>query len=263
MNREEIKKAFKEYTDRYDASDGKIMLKIEHTYRVAELSDRICKSLELCKEDTDTAWLIAMLHDIGRFEQVRRFGTFADAQSVDHAELSVDLFVNHEIMDAFYDFEPEENAAMIEAAIRAHNKYRIPSNYDERTILFSKIIRDADKIDILKVNVEIPQEVIYNVSTEELRDCYVSEAVMNSFYEEHCVLRSLKQTPIDNLIGHLSLIYELEFPVSYSIVKEQGYYLKAIKIMENSLNPKTRELTQTVKERIVNYINRHEPQNMV
>ena len=47
INREHIKNTFQEYTDRYDSTDPKIKLKIDHTYRVADLSERIAKSLDL------------------------------------------------------------------------------------------------------------------------------------------------------------------------------------------------------------------------
>lgn len=280
IDREKVKSAFRDYTNKYNADDDKIKLKIDHTYRVAELSDRICDSLDCSSGsmgygisgganfDKDVAWLIAMLHDIGRFEQVRRYGTFSDAESVDHAELSADLLFKEGLIREFLDDAgvgdecksdtgvkgTTDYYGIIEKAIRSHNKYRIPEDYDEMTLLYARIIRDADKIDILKVNVEIPQEVIYNITTEELRNSYVSDEVMKAFNEEHCVLRSLKQTPVDNLIGHLSLIFELEFPISFEIVKEQGYYLKAVKMMEESENPKTRELTDAVRERMDRFI---------
>ena len=45
----------------------------------------------LTGEDKDVAWLLGMLHDIGRFEQIRCFGTFNDGMSVDHAELGADI----------------------------------------------------------------------------------------------------------------------------------------------------------------------------
>lgn len=268
INREKVKSAFRDYTNKYNADDGKIKLKIDHTYRVAELSDRICDSLrdgisEVVNLKKDIAWLIAMLHDIGRFEQVRRYGTFSDAESVDHAELSADILFKEGLIKEFPGEEcmGEECAGgiaeyfgIIEKSIRSHNKYRIPEDYDDMILPYARIIRDADKIDILKVNVETPQEIIYDITTKELRTCCVSKEVMNAFNEEHCVLRSLKKTPIDNIIGHLSLIFELEFPVSFEIVREQGYYLKAIKIMEESENPKTRELTKAVRERLDKFI---------
>ena len=69
-DREHVKKEFRNYTADYDINDAKIKLKIVHTYKVAEISDRIALSLGLSEEDRDTAWLIGMLHDIGRFDQL-------------------------------------------------------------------------------------------------------------------------------------------------------------------------------------------------
>lgn len=91
INRKHVKDTFQEYTDHYDSSDPKIKLKIDHTYRVAQLCERIAHSLGLSEEDIDLAWLSGMLHDIGRFEQLRRYNTFSDAQSIDHAMFAVEL----------------------------------------------------------------------------------------------------------------------------------------------------------------------------
>ena len=69
----------------------KIKLKIDHTYRVAELCERIAKAEQMEKTEVDLAWLLGMLHDVGRFEQLRRYGTFSDADSIDHAALGADI----------------------------------------------------------------------------------------------------------------------------------------------------------------------------
>ena len=86
INREKALTAFKEYTDRYDSSRDMIRLKIEHTYRVCGLCQQIARSLELSEEEVDIAWLTGLLHDVGRFEQQRVYGTFIDADSIDHAK---------------------------------------------------------------------------------------------------------------------------------------------------------------------------------
>ena len=88
IRREEIRDIFDEYVSGYDATDPKIRLKIDHTYRVAGLCERIAESIGA---DGDFAWLCGMLHDIGRFEQIRRYDTFVDAVSVDHAQFGADL----------------------------------------------------------------------------------------------------------------------------------------------------------------------------
>ena len=89
IDRKKVLNNFAEYTNAYNISDSKIKLKVEHTYRVAGLCDRIARSLKLSAYDTDLAWLIGILHDVGRFEQIRRFGTFSDADSIDHAHYAV------------------------------------------------------------------------------------------------------------------------------------------------------------------------------
>ena len=86
IDRQKVREQFAAYTRNYDPSDTKIALKIAHTYRVADNCERIAKSIGLDDEEVDFAWLSGMLHDIGRFEQVVRYNTFIDSESVDHAE---------------------------------------------------------------------------------------------------------------------------------------------------------------------------------
>ena len=117
---------------------------------------------------------------------------------------------------------------VIETAIRVHSAYRIPEGLAPRTEKLCHILRDADKIDILRVNVDVPLEEIYNTTTEELRNAAVTPAVMDSFYEHHATLRSIKRTPVDHVVGHISLVFELVFPESVRIVKEQGYLEKLL-----------------------------------
>lgn len=251
IDREHVKKVFREYVNQYDAADEKVKLKIGHTYRVADLCERIAVSERMEREEADLAWLLGMLHDIGRFEQLRRFHTFIDAESIDHAALGADILFGREgeheetrQLDSTqenvkrirqYIYEEEEDE-LIETAIRVHSAYRIPENLSERTAKFCHILRDADKIDILRVNMETPLEEIYNTTTEELKTSTVSEQVMQAFYEHHAILRALRKTTVDHVVGHISLTYELVFPESLAIVKEQGYLEQLMNFAsENSL----------------------------
>lgn len=91
IDRTKAKETFAAYVDNYNSEDPKIKLKILHTYRVAELCDTIGASEGLSGEALDAAWMCGLLHDIGRFEQIRRYGTFQDAVSIDHALLSTTI----------------------------------------------------------------------------------------------------------------------------------------------------------------------------
>lgn len=221
LDRDRARRAFAEYTRAYDPTDPKVRLKIEHTYRVAALCEQIARSLSLSAEDTDTAWLAGLLHDVGRFEQLRRYGTFEDAKSIDHAACSEEvLFEQGHIRDYLDDVSAD---GLLRTAVRWHSAYRLPEGLDESTLRLCNILRDADKIDILRVNVETPLEEIYNVTTQALRTAAVTPAVLEAFYAHHAVLRALKQTPADNVVGHASLVYELVSPESLREVSRQGY----------------------------------------
>ncbi len=221
IDRQKALNAFNTYVKNYNITDEKVRLKIEHTYRVCALCEQIAKASGFDGDEAEIAWLTGLLHDVGRFEQLRRFSTFVDAQSIDHAEFGADiLFQENKIRD-YIDDDTED--ILLEKAVRCHSAYRVPESYTAREKKFADLLRDADKIDILKVNILFPLEEIYNVTTQELKNCTVTSEVMQAFYEEHAVLRALKKTPVDNVVGHISLVYELVYPVSTKIMCEQGY----------------------------------------
>ena len=273
INRKNVINAFAEYVRNYDPSDEKIKLKIEHTYRVAGLCQRIAESLGLSEPDVDIAWLLGMLHDIGRFEQIRRFGTFNDAQSVDHAEFGADLLFKEGLIRKFAEGYYEECelarsgneeagqaysrqkdcqkdckedcdegklnseqvkcnegklAGLLELAIRQHNKYRVKEGLTDKELMFCNILRDADKVDIFKVNAEVPMEIIYDVTTEELKNGIITKEVLESFHRKETVLKSLRKSAVDHIVGHISLLFELVYPESYRQAKEQGYAYKLL-----------------------------------
>ena len=74
--KERAEEAFIKYASQYDLEDPKIRLKVDHTLRVASLCERIAYSLQIPKEDVRIAFMTGILHDIGRFEQVRIYHTF-------------------------------------------------------------------------------------------------------------------------------------------------------------------------------------------
>lgn len=252
VDREKALQAFDRYVKNYDTTDEKIKLKIDHTYRVCSLCEQIAMQSGFDEDEIEIAWLTGLLHDVGRFEQLRQYGTFVDAESIDHAEFGADiLFKEGKIRDYIDDASEDD---LLEKAVRCHSAYRIPADYSAREKMFANLLRDADKIDILKVNIIVPLEEIYNVTTYDLKHCKVTDEVMQAFYEEHAVLRSLKKTPIDNVVGHISLVYELVYPISCKIMHEQGYLDKLMAFQSELAG--TNKQFETIRERMNEYIKR-------
>ena len=236
INRERVRRAFDEYVAAYDAQDPKIHLKIEHTYAVAALCERIARTVGA--PDAEFSWLCGMLHDIGRFEQIRRYNTFIDAVSVDHAAFGADLLFREGLLARFAPEFSEADTAVLECAIRSHSAYRLSPGLRETEAMYCNILRDADKLDIFRVDCVTPMEDIFNVTREEIETSAVSEAVRACFLERHAVPRGSKSTAVDFCVAHLCLVFELVYPVSREIAREQGYVDRLLNF--SSRNAETR-----------------------
>ena len=95
------KRLFDEYVANYDKDNPKVALKIEHTYRVMEASKNVAVSLGLDQDEIDLASLIGLLHDIGRFEQLKRYNCFIDSKTIDHALLGVQILFDDNLISKF------------------------------------------------------------------------------------------------------------------------------------------------------------------
>ena len=253
--KKEAKEHFLQYASRYDLTDPKIRLKADHTLRVADLCERIADSLDVSREDACLAYLIGILHDIGRFEQVRIYHTFRDALSVNHAQFGADLlFREHLIRDYPVD---EMDYPIVETAIRLHNAYRLPDTLNAREKMLCQILRDADKIDILRVNRETPMEEIYDLPREAFLTSEISDKVFEDLMACRDVDRSNSRTGIDSLMGHIAFVFGLVYPESFRIVQEQGFLEQMLSF--KSLNGKTESRMDLVRKKVRQYMDSHTP----
>ncbi len=225
MDKDRALEAFRSYVSAYDASNPRIALKVEHTLHVTELCERIASELGLARNDVELAWLLGLLHDIGRFEQVRRFDTFADARSVSHAALGAEVLFERDATGSqlIRSFCEEGDDELIRTAVATHSSYRLPEGLDRRTRSLCEILRDADKIDILRVNCICPIEAIYGVSEADMRASAVSEECVRIFYQHRCLPRGVRRHNADIMLGHICFAWEIVFDESLAIVREQGH----------------------------------------
>ena len=126
------KKEFKKYMGNYDLVNSEIERKVGHSYRVAEISGEIARSLNLTDEEIELATLIGLLHDIGRFEQQTRYGTYDDTYSIDHGKLGVEILEENNYVRNYIKDDKYDN--IIKTSIYNHNKYDI-----ENTLQNAKI----------------------------------------------------------------------------------------------------------------------------
>lgn len=250
IDRKHVNETFLKDVSIFDKNDIKIKLKIDHTYRVASLCERIAHSLHLNQEDIDLVWLLGIFHDLGRFVQVQQYGTFYDSLSENHALLSCRyLFSQNKIRE--YILDPSEDP-LIKKAVFYHNVYALPKDLTNRELLFAQILRDADKIDILKVNLETPLEDIYDVSLEELKQEDISNVIIQDALSHRLVDLSHAQTHMDHYVAHICFVYGLVYPESIRIMKQQGYLEQLLDFP--SENPDTKQALSQVQDHVAQYM---------
>ncbi|MBQ1345560.1 MAG: HD domain-containing protein [Kiritimatiellae bacterium] len=144
-----LSEAYRAYVDTYRGADGRLpammQLKLTHTMMVVAAAKRIAEGEGFDARTAAACAAAALLHDTGRYEQLRVYNTFRDSDSVDHAVYSHDIVAAKGWLDGW------EDRAAILAAVLYHNRREIPGGLDPLTAACAKTVRDADKLDIFRV----------------------------------------------------------------------------------------------------------------
>lgn len=253
---DKYEKIFDDYADHYDTSDGRVALKIVHTKAVAAIMKRICRMRRLPEHTSDLAFLCALFHDIGRFEQLKQYNTFLDHLSVNHAALSCQVLEENGILDDL----PKADRKKILTAIENHNKLQIDSSVlaaaakDELECLeLCRLIRDADKCDIFRVFAVDDMTDVVGASEEQISHETITPEVMESIRGHYCVNKTVRKTYLDQWICFLGFFFDFNYPESVRIAKEQGYYRMPFDRTEFT-NPETKRQVKEVLTIMEQYI---------
>jgi hypothetical protein len=231
-----FKRWFAEYTGRFFADDeyvnANLRLKQEHTARTCEEICLLAHELALDDNETRIAELIALLHDVGRFSQFAQYRTYNDLRSIDHGQRGIEVLREERVLDSL----PTEERQWVETAVGLHSRKSLPSALKGRALLFTKLIRDADKIDIFRVvtdyyqryredpdkfllEVDLPDEPQYRPE--------VLDAVRNKEMVDWAKLHTLT----DAKLCQLGWVYDLNFTASLRRIDECGFLATLIGLL--------------------------------
>ena len=142
---------FRKYAESFKGEsafcDENIDLKVEHTLRVVAETIRLCAAENIEERLRLPARDAALLHDLSRFSQFRQSGSFNDAASFDHGDRSAEIAA----ADGWVAHLEHRMAEAVLTAVCWHNKPEIPSGLSPDAALLTRIVRDADKLDIFRV----------------------------------------------------------------------------------------------------------------
>lgn len=240
---------FAYYVRNYNPSDPRIASKICHTYKVVQMMDLLCQSVSLNERQSYLCFLAALYHDIGRFEQVRRFQTFLDAISLPHARLSAQILEQGNFLD---HLEESEAKSVIEA-VRVHSDFALPEDFEGFQLEMAKLLRDADKLDIFRVFATEDLQVICSGSLEKAAKETIADPVYQAVMKHRCVAKEDRQSSLDIWATFLGFFFDFNVPASFAIADQQGYWKIPFSLIEFE-NPETRRRVADMLDEARRYI---------
>jgi len=248
-----FKQWFDDYVTGFYTDDVRVnanlKLKEDHTRRTCEEMNYLTEALGLDDNGKRIAETVALFHDIARFEQFARYHTYNDWESIDHCKYALVILRDKKLLDRI----PSAEKGWIEKAIEYHGLRELPAGLDEQTLLFSKLIRDADKLDIFFWVVRDYAEYKkdpdnFLLQLEFPDEPYCSPAVIEQILKGERVDYSLLRTMNDMRLLQLGWVYDINFTASLKRLKQRRLLEKMAELL-----PGTREIEQ-VKKKVFDFV---------
>lgn len=230
--------------------NSNLKLKKEHTRRVCEEMSYLTDELGLTENQKRIADAIALFHDVGRFEQFVKHRTYSDFKSVNHCLLAVEVLRREKVLK---DVDKREKE-LIEKAIEYHGRKELPANLEEEELLFSQLIRDADKLDIFYVVLEYSRQYRDNPEKFALELAFpdkpgYSAEVVDGILCGRLIDYSKLRTLNDMMLCQLGWVYDVNFTATLKRIKQRRFLEKIFDFL-----PETEDIDK-VQEKIFEYVN--------
>lgn len=233
-----LKTWFAGYVNRYKTGDKdrdlNILIKEQHTWNVCREIRNLSEALGVNENGRILAEITALFHDAGRFEQYTRYGTFLDRDSVNHARLAIDILKENRVLD---DLE-EDSRELICRVIGNHNTAFLPVDEDGSCLFFSRMLRDADKLDIWRVVTEYyhRKEGGKNQAVElNLPDTPgISAEVMGDLTERSIVKAEHIRNLNDFKLLQMGWVFDVNFGFTRREIKKRFYMERILEVLPDT-----------------------------
>ena len=255
---ENAKKELISHVRELKIDNSRVQAKLDHIIRVSEVSKKIATELKLPEEQIQLAELIGLLHDIGRFEQYRIFNNNTSSilldnnnnnKKFDHGEAGVEVLKKDNYIRKYIEEDTYDD--IIYAAVYEHNKYELTKGLSQEKELFCKIIKDADKIDLIYEAIAIYWQEPERIKEIELGK--LSEKMLENFYQHRLADNRNRISETDQILRFASFIFDINFSYSFKILKESDNISKMIDRFDYQV-PETKEEMMKVKTIAKEYI---------
>jgi putative nucleotidyltransferase with HDIG domain len=217
-------KIFEDYYSQFDSNNPRIKHKYEHTFRVVSQMKEIASSLNLDEKEYNRALVCALFHDLGRFPQAKEYDTFVDSESFDHGDKGYEILK-----------ELNYNDDIVLKAVKYHNKKEIPK-FDDLTDMHCKLVRDADKVDIMLYFINDPIDNNYVIDDETIEKFKKHELLNNDRAKNSFV----------SGIRYLAFIFDINYKKTIEILLRNNVLENKIKILKSDINSEQIDLIEKI-----------------
>ncbi len=221
-----IQQRFLHYVKSYAAPPAhreNIVLKIKHSIRVEKEMEALSIGIGQRNGQLRLAKVIGLLHDIGRFEQFKRYQTFSDKDSVDHGRFGVQVLQE---TDMIADIDADTRK-IIEHAISNHNQARVSESLNNTAHCYAKLIRDADKLDIFRItcprNGKRQRSFLAGIRDTVTPSNEISEAVADAIFHQKIVDMNNVNSYFDLVLLRMSWVFDMNYPKTLEQFHHKGY----------------------------------------
>jgi len=214
-----IEESFKEAVN--EEARGKVRHKIMHSLEVVKMGNKIVDETPENKWNKSLAITICLLHDIGRFSQVRQ-NSYSDYKTgIDHGTFGAKMVGENKIDYSKFGISGSE---LVEAVMWHNKKEYLGENK------YAKFIRDADKTALF---------LIFDVAEadseeERLRGNKIKPIVWERLEKREAVDNRMVESLAEQAINVASWLWDLNLAYSRKLALEVGADKKLINMLKQA-----------------------------
>ncbi len=248
INIENAKKELVRHVNELPIDNPRVQMKLAHIIRVAENCKKLATHLKLKEEQIQLAELIGVLHDIGRFEQYKIVDK-NQKETFNHGEAGVEILKKDNYIRKYIEEDTYDD--IIYTAVQEHNKYQLSQGLSQEKELFCKIIRDADKLDLIYEGAVIYWEQPERV--KQVEEGKLSEKMLENVYQKKLADSRNSISETDQILRFASYVFDINFSYSLMVLSENNNVSKMIDKFHYQI-PKTKDTMMKVKKIVNEYI---------
>lgn len=221
---------FYELSQNFNLGDDNILRKFIHGITTADNCFAIANALHMSKAEREFVYACGLLHDVGRMEQWKQFGSFSDSASRPHEKMSVE-FLSKGWIQRFFEKEEEQNFAL-----KLIEHHTMPyQGADSKMKRYVCILRNGDNYANLQYTATGLQRLWVNEDG-------VTDVVLDKFQKRINLHQTPITTKLDRVFQFLSRTYAVDYPMLKRDLLGRKYINAIYDVYGEFLNKEDRKL---------------------